>query len=379
MKKNKVLFYAIWATVLLCILSIIVCIALGKDDDAAVAIIPPDISIDCYSILLDDSFVFFSLSEDSSATFYRQYFDGSIVNLGTIDNYVFNLGIHTLIGQNLYFYITTADSLEAVFNNDSFENHIYSIDLKENLLASIYSESKCLPGAIISSAESYIISRQSQRSEDNYLYTYLEIYDTQSQQVINTSEIFSLNDNTNIGIYMMNICTDGTYIYALLDERHEDGTNSPSIVKYDINLQIHEVINIDAISDYILAARVGEMATDGTYLYMKNYSGDSCVSIINNSIASPIIQENGLQISLQYTADQYPLFYRYGGTQLYLYDNNGGYASHTLDLRDDYLIKHIMVNNDTALVTLFTYASSPDDVVEDKFILVDISEISEIE
>lgn len=59
MKKNKVLFYAIWATVLLCILSIIVCIALGKDDDAAVAIIPPDISIDCYSILLDDSFVFF--------------------------------------------------------------------------------------------------------------------------------------------------------------------------------------------------------------------------------------------------------------------------------------------------------------------------------
>src|SRR5699024_524182 len=153
-----------------------------------------------------------------------------------------------------------------------------------------------------------------------------------------TSEIFSLNDNTNIGIYMMNICTDGTYIYALLDERHEDGTNSPSIVKYDINLQIHEVINIDAISDYILSARVGEMATDGTYLYMKNYSGDSCVSIINNSIASPIIQENGLQISLQYTADQYPLFYRYGGTQLYLYDNNGGYASHTLDLRDDYLI-----------------------------------------
>ncbi len=359
----------------MCVLSIIAFSALNKDKKITTETIRPTISAGCYSIMLEDSYIFFTT--DSSATFYRQYFDGRMISLGSIDDFAFNLGFHTLIDQKLYFYITTADSIEAVFENNSFVNRIYCIDIDKNLLREIYFESECLPGAIISSIDNYLISRQSQRSEDNFLYTYIEIYDTSINQIVKTSEVFTLNDNTNVGTYMMNMCCDGNYIYALLDERYEDGSNSPFIVKYDTNFEIQEVINIDSIAEYILTARVGEMYIDDTFLFMRNYSADACVSRIENGNVIPIIQENGLRKSLQYTTGQRPIFYVFGSTRIYLFDESkGSYVSHELNLQNDYIIQSIMVNDHTALVALFVYPSAPDDDLDERLILVDVPDIT---
>lgn len=337
-----------------------------------------DQSIDCYSILLDDSYVFFLLSENSSASFYRQPFKGSCIKIGEIPNYIFNLGFHTLIGDKLYFYVTTAKSTEAVFNENAYTNHIYCIDLSENKLYEEYSESVCLPGAIISSSSSLLISRQSTRSVDNMLSTYLEIYDPESHKIVEVSKSFVLNDTTNIGAYMMNACSDNQYIYALVDNRYEDGNSHASIIVYNQNFDVITEINVDSIEEYILSSRVAEMSITGNYLYMKNYSGDAVVALIEDSYVTPIIQKNGLQKAIQYHSE-YPIFYSLGGSDVYLYDESSGkFLKKELNLKDNYLIKHIMINENSALVTLFAYASSPDDIVPDKIIHTDISSIHQI-
>lgn len=337
-----------------------------------------DQQIDCYSILLDDSYVFFSLSENSSASFYRESFNGSLIKIGEIPNYIFNLGFHALIGDKLFFYVTTAESTEAVFNENAYTNHIYYIDLSENKLYEEYSESNCLPGAIISSSSSLLISRQSARSVDNMLSTYLEIYDPESHKIVEVSEPFVLNDTTNVGAYMMNACSDSQFIYALVDYRFEGGNNNASIMVYDHNFEVITEINIDSIEEYILSSRVAEMSIAGNYLYMKNYSGDAVVALIEDSSVIPVIQKNGLQKAIQYHSE-HPVFYSHGGSDVFLYDESSGeFLKKELNLKDNYLIKHIMINDNSALVTLFAYASSPDDIVPDKLIHTDISSIHQI-
>lgn len=337
-----------------------------------------DQPIDCYSILLDDSYVFFSLSENSSASFYRQPFNGSRIKIGEIPDYIFNLGFHTLIGDKLFFYVTTAESTEAVFNENAYTNHIYCIDLSKNKLYEEYSESICLPGAIISSSSTLLISRQSRRSADNMLSTYLEIYDPESHKIVEVSESFVLNDTTNIGAYMMNACSDNQYIYALVDNRYEGGNSHASIIVYNQNFDVIKEIKVDSIEEYILSSRVAEMSITGNYLYMKNYSGNAVVALIEDSYVTPIIQKNGLQKAIQYHSE-HPIFYSHGESDVYLYDESSGeFLKKELNLIDNYLIKHIMINENSALVTLFAYASSPDDIVPDKIIYTDISSIHQI-
>lgn len=379
MKVNKSKVYLTLGIILLLLIALTIAFILkGHDVEDSNNMIQYDISADCYSILLDDSYIFFALSDNTTVTFYRQYFDGRLYNIGKISDYVFNLGFHTLINNKLYFYITTAESADAVFNDNAFENKIFCVDLDENLLSEIYTESVCLPGAIISSIENYLISRQSVRSEENNLYTYIEVYDTVQDDVTVCSEVYTLNDNSNIGTYMMNLCTDGEYIYALLDERYENGTHMAYLAKYDINLEIQETINLDTVPEDIFSSRIGEVFVDESVLFLKNYSGDACVLMIEENGVVPIIHESGLRRSLQYTS-KHPVFYIFGGTSVYIFsEQEESYVQYKLNLQDDYLIKHIMINGDMALVTLFAYSDSPDDTAEDKLYLVEIEEISSL-
>lgn len=302
---------------------------------------------------------------------YRQYFDDTLEELGTVANYAFGLGFHAQIGNKLYFYLTTAESTEAVFENNAFNNNLYCIDIEANTLSMLNTESKCLPGAIIASLDNYLVHRQSERSQDNQLSTYIELLDTTTGLIDRRSPVFVLDDNTNIGSYMMNVCTDGEYIYALIDERFADNTNAAYLYKYDNNLEIIQKISLDAVAEYILTARVGEMAVCGDCLYLKNYSRDAVIAVITDDRVIPLLQENNIQNAKQNSTEHETLFFSYGGNTIYFYSADKQKLTYqTLELEDDYLLKSIMEREGTLLITTFAYASSPTDIPEDRLLLV---------
>lgn len=332
---------------------------------------PQDISIDGYSILLEDSYIFYSFTKDDEITYFRQFFDGRCVEIGSVPDFEFSLGFHSQIGNGLYFYLTTAESAEAVFENNAFENNLYCIDLVSNALSVIRTESKCLPGAIIASLGDSIVSRQSERSPENHLSTYIELLDTQTGMVKKTSPIFVLDDNTNIGSYMMNMCVDGDYIYALIDERHEDGSNSAYLYKYNEDFDVIQKIGLDAIAEYILSARVGEMSVCGDCLYLKNYSRDAVVAVIEEDEVRLLLQENGIQKAKQYESGSELVFFTHGGNTLYFYNPiKHELTKQELVLDNDYLLKNIMEKDGTMLIATFAYASSPTDTPEDILLLI---------
>ena len=332
---------------------------------------PQDISIDGYSILLEDSYIFYSFIKDKEVTYFRQYFDGRCVEIGSVPDFAFSLGFHSQVGNGLYFYLTTAESTEAVFENNAFENNLYCIDLVSNALSVICTESKCLPGAIIASLGDSIVSRQSERSPENHLSTYIEILDPKTGVVKKTSTIFVLDDNTNIGSYMMNMCVDGGYIYALIDERHEDGSNSAYLYKYNEDFDLIQKIGLDTLADYILSARVGEMSVCRDCLYLKNYSRDAVIAVIEEDEVRLLLQENGVQKAKQYESSSELVFFTHGGNTLYFYNHiKHELTKQELVLDNDYLLKNIMEKDGTMLIATFAYASSPTDTPEDILLLV---------
>lgn len=339
---------------------------------------PSEHTIDCYSALLKDSYVYFSLADDNTVVFYRTYFDGKSVKIGEVDDYVFNLGIHTISDNTLYFYITTAESQAAVFEKNEYKNIIYKIDLTTNVLNEVYSESYCLPGAIISSVGEYLVSRQSHRSEDNQLSTYIELYNIRTGVVEKRSEVFVLDDNTNVGTYMINMCADNENIYAIVDKRYQDGTNDAKIHKYNTDMELIDTINLGDISNYILTSRIATMHVFDDCVYLKNYSGDAVVGIVKDNTISEIAKGKGLEIAIQHD-DHTPVFYLKGNTSVFFYNSEKkNLDSVELETENDYLIKSIMACDEKLLVTLFAYASSPDEVFNDRIYWVDKNNVQSI-
>ena len=373
MYKNRLL-------VAILIISIIIAIpGCGRSAHAPENTMLNDIpAVDCYATLLDDSFIYFTFTSSNAISIYRHFFDGKTILIGTIEDYVFNLGLFTVTNNHVYFYVTTAISAESVFENNTYKNNIYSVELKSNSFELVYSESECLPGALLHSTDKYLVSRQSERDENNVLSTYIELYDLETAAVVNSSKVFCLDDSRNVGEYMINICTDNGFIYALVDTRYEDGSNEALLYKYDIDFNVVSAIDMKNISDYILKARVGNMNINNDIVYMKNYSGDAFIGrIIENSIV-PLIKQQYLEVAVNYF-DDVPLYYQRTGSTLYQFDfSTSELQKITLQTSNDFIIKNVLINGNNSLITMFTYETSYFDKKEDKVYYVNRDNIASL-
>ncbi|MCD7776133.1 MAG: hypothetical protein LUH54_02015 [Firmicutes bacterium] len=250
---------------------------------------------------------------------------------------------------------------------DEYINVLYCIDTDTNQLCEVYSESTCLPGAYIASIDSYIVTRQSIRTDDNYLITYLELLNPETGEIEKSSEPFYLNDNTNVGVYMINMCADDNLIYALVDERLEDGTNSPIIYVYNDDLEVTDEINMDSVSEYILSSRVGDMCVWGNCIYMGNYYLEAFVGVIEDGSIKCLLQGESLEAAIQYDTDCDPLFFVRGSNVFYDFDSSSNSLKEIeLELDGDYKISNVMIESDNVLVDLTYYATDYDDAKPDR-------------
>lgn len=320
-------------------------------------------NFDVYSIFLDDSFIYFTFVSDDCVTFYRHYFkDNRVIEIGSVPNYVFNIGFHALIQDKLFFYITVAESISDVFEENKYENILYAIDIDKNTMEKISAESEYLPGAIIHSSGDIIVTRQSKRSDNNILTTFIELFDVNSGKVLKKSDEHILDDNTNIGSYIMNTCTYNNYIYALIDERFEDGTNEPDIYVFDNDFNLVRTINMGSVSDKIMAARVGTMEIYKDFVFMSNYSDFSFIGTIENDTIKPLIEEQFIDIALQYSEEYPPIFFVRGTNRVIMLDcENKKLEQIELKLPEEYMIQFMMSTEENAFITLFAYSETPDD------------------
>lgn len=333
-----------------------------------------------FFVLLDDSVVFFSFG-NGEGHFYRQFFDGSYVEIGEISDFVFSRGCHAKVGDKLYFCITTGSSVEAVIDGGGFVNHIYCIDLKENRLYEEYAESECLPGAFMVAASTRLISRQSIRTENNIVSTWLEAYDLETHQVVKTGEAFLQDTNTNVGTHVMNLCSDGQYIYALVVDMNGDDWRG-KIWVYDQDLELVDKINMDQVAD-ILSNSVAKMSISRGYIYMGNTMPDGVVARVEDGVLVPVIQRHRLRDSVQFRGE-YPVFFIFDSLDeepmdVYLYDEDSEeFHAHRMNLKDGYHISVVMRNEDKAFVYSFAYAGDYGEAPPDRMYLVDVSDIPDI-
>ena len=317
-------------------------------------------SIDSFTILLEDSFIFFSF-DDSCACFYRQYYiSNEMVKIGEIDNYVFDMGQYARIDHRIYFYMTIGESMNDIMDTNQYENILYYIDTDSNTLGIANTESKYLPGAIIDSIGGFIVSRQSQRSQENLLSTFIELYDTKTGHIQNGSEVFVLDDNRNVGKYIMNMCTDEKYIYALVDERFENGSNNTFVYQYDIkNFDLINKLTFSNVPSDFFMWKSGNMYVYRDCLYVSNYANESVVCTIHDDMCEKIAHGYGVQIAILSKKTESPIFYQKGGNTIYVYEEDKNMLLlGELDLLDDYTVNQIMKCGDQVLIALFKYPST---------------------
>lgn len=329
---------------------------------------------DAYLTLLDDSFIYFSFTDNDTITFYRHYFKTSDdVEIGVISNYAFNIGFTAQIKNKIYFYITTAENLDAIFLYNEFENIIYSVNIDNNVLSVEYKETHCLPGAIICEGKNSIVTRQSTRSSDNILTTFIEIYDIKEDTVspIAKSKDFILDDTSNIGSYLMNCCTYNGKIYALIDERYENGTTYPCIQVYDSSLNLLQIIAMNEVQEQIMSARVGNMEVYEDIIYMRNYFDESFIGVISENSIVPLIQEQSIGISKRNSESEPPIFFVRGTNKVMELDlDNKKLNQFETILPNSYIIKYLMSSGEDVLVTVFAHSETPTDRKDDKLYLL---------
>ncbi len=244
--------------------------------------------------------------------------DGTSSYIG--DFKAFSFGIAAADENTGYFEVGESANGPFLESDNRFTSVIYAVDLSGGSFKEIYRSNKTLPEFYMAADSGQLIIRQTEHTGDTYS-TYLEVYDTENQKTLATTERF---DSVNgIGRYMLNVSACGNQIFGLMTERDaaDDEHETPSIVVYDRNLQEQYRIDCSEIKDYLIFTYpyLFRIIDDLLIVCNRNQS-ETLIGKIEDKKITKVFRQKNLSPCFSADAASIPLFLDLNLHELYAYD-----------------------------------------------------------
>lgn len=317
----------------------------GKDSE--IISVPADFeNVLSYKGLIDDSFIYLSVNE-GAATYYRHYInDNKIITLGTIDNFLLSTKNTVLIDNVLYFYASVIES-----DTEDTSNILFGIDLSRNKMNTYKNDDEALAGILTYQFDEDIITLKN-IVDDGIVTTYLDVFDINSKSW-RQENINVVNQETHEGSAIFGLYGNKESVYVLHDDWSGGKGNIKTTLKvYDTEMNEVQTVNLDNdLRDYILSSRIQEIAIFGEYIYIYNTSNNGLLGKIVENNIEPIIKERNLELSMNQTSTNNPLFYVRRSNKCYLLDEETGNID-TLNLKigNGYYIRCILTDEVNVLL-----------------------------
>jgi len=315
-----------------------------------------------YIALQDDSIIYMEF-KDSDSIFYRHSIvENTTIEIGVIPNFVISAGFAILSGESLYNQITVRGNDPKV--NYGFKNVLYKIDLDKNSLSQITSDTEYLPAAYIYPYKNKILSLYAKRSS-NHFTAFMTVFDINKKQFTSKSKDYVLDENSYKGNRIVNCCTSGELIYALTIESSVD-VNSQSTVNANNHTTIKvlneafELINEIELGEDVLAlianSRVGTMRVFGDFIFMRNYSGNGLIGLIENNSIKTLLIDPELDMAVNPNQQELPRFFKRHTNKYYTIDEQNKCINEMeLEIKEGYSILSMLSSGEYSYVHLTNY------------------------
>ena len=254
-----------------------------------------------YIALLEDNSLLYFYYGGGKSEYYRYDFQtGEHIKIGEIQNFSLDAGSYVKIRDAVYFYVSrqTSNQNSSALHDDTLQkeeegrNYLYKIDLKENTLEQITEEGDTdlsLPGLFISSLGDSSVTLKNE-NKDGKIITYLEFYNTESEQLEKTEKaVFDPEKKEGEAYY---ICHgNGERLYVIKDI-YENGICKSVLSEYDQerNLMWRVFLDEEEIKNFFKQGRIYKMDSAGEEFSLFSTSGEGYLGRI---------QKNGEQREIQ--------------------------------------------------------------------------------
>jgi len=243
-----------------------------------------------FTALLEDSYIYLGV-DGSTATYYRTFFNGETVVIGQVHNFYLSMKQSVLIYPKLYLYVSTYDEVISDSTND-----LVCLDLSTNECKIFRHYDGSIAGVSTYEFCGDIVTLKNSVSADS-ITTYIDKYDI-SDGVWKSFLVNSMDIDTYVGSAIFALCSDGSLLYVLYDERTQSGSVDTCLKIYDGEFtEIESIMVSKEIHDYVLTSQISDMQIFGDYLYIYNASNYGFLGQIVDGNLVEVLSERNLELS----------------------------------------------------------------------------------
>ncbi|MCC8090933.1 MAG: hypothetical protein LIO55_06025 [Oscillospiraceae bacterium] len=342
MKYKK--FFLLLPVIACCIVAALVGCTSGGTQLAAREVTLDSDHVLSYLALLDDSVVYLS-SDETGVICVRHYLDnGTSVPIGKLENFYLRTKNAVLIDNSIYFFVS-------VLTGDTQSKNILAcIDLSENELKYYEKQDASIAGLVTAEFGKNVVTYKNEVNGAS-VTTYVDMFSVDSGEWVQYHES-RMDTDSYEGTAIHGIYGNG-HLYLLQDESRDSGFVT-SVIEYDEQMQfVREIVLDDAVKAYILqTGRITEMAVWDDYIYFRNISNYAMIGHIEDGTVTPLLQAQNMELALNQTDTDDPLFYQRRTNTYYVLDReNCTVSARELTMADaSWSIRSILKNTQAVLV-----------------------------
>lgn len=264
--------------------------------------------------LVGKSIIYYNIDDNGACLYYKYDFSkGKTYYLGAISNFLITTDSSAILADNIYFYATTGKAEEN-------HNVLYKIDLQNNLLSEVASESLYHTLVYTKSTGDHMIALKGKLNGD-LGKTYIEKINPNNKE----NELFAekiINVKSGEGEVLKNIAFSQEKIYAI-SEKSSSNTVVSSLIVYDSSGNVIRNISLKDLDEVLNGQLIDELKVMEDYIFIRNFSGYAVICKIAGDEARTVFRsEDGLDVasdSVEPAAEVY-IFFRRGSREVYILD-----------------------------------------------------------
>lgn len=294
-----------------------------------------------YSTLaLADGKMIYQTLENPTCFFALDIEQNSVVELGSVSDFILNG--YSLVSDSgkLYTYITIAD------DNDEQKNVLYEIDYYSNTISPLISNQNSAPIIYVYKSPMGILQLKTPSSDSSQ--TYFEVYEPQTGD----SSVMLVAQENEIYI-IASVNENSLFVFVALEM--PDASYEFLIKEYDLKTySLINTVELEGVHSYISKARIGKMEVFGDYIYMLNYSNEGIICKITDTTVASVLERENLECVWNQQHEIYSserLFYVRNTAECFTLNLDTGEIKHVdSNLQSGYVIGSIFADGDDILL-----------------------------
>lgn len=311
--------------------------------------------IDNIVCIIDDNIIYSRYeNEDTVLAFYKYNIsDNRTYSIGNIDNPYIYSGDVVAVDNAIFFYCNEV-IIDSRYPDGKLENSLYQINIEDNSLQKMASDSTDQTLIYLETLNHNIISFKGKMDEDESV-TYLDLFDASK----GNSEKFDVliskeyNREEENGEVLYNFAVYESTIYAMVCLKSYSTDASWIIEKYDCNGNYIGSLKLDEkIANLLNGERISKFEVFGEYGFIRTFSGSGVLfSILSDEILPQLLNETELDIAIPARDENvyFVIFYSRDTGEIWKLDILNNVLS-KIDIHYEYL-NYIYMDNSNVLIS----------------------------